>query len=393
MQKLLLVNPPSKYKVIRDYYCGHFVKGDYFWAPIDLVMLSRLDDYDIKVIDFMVEKNLNEKVSEAKNFKPNIIIGLVWDKILEDDINFLKKLKEETAAEKLFFIGDVTKFNSPKLIEYGIKDYALKSFYHLEDSGLGRFSLPKHYLFNLRKYGMPYSLRKKVATVLTAYACPFKCKFCNSGSYPYEERPLEEIIEELKQIKNLGVEEIYFRDFTFTANEKRVQELYKLMNDNNLNFDWSCDGRVNVSYETLKIMKNAGCYLVFFGVESINKKTLEAMNKGITPEMILRAFSDCRKLGIKILASFIIGLPGEGEIEINNTLEFAKKYCDYVSFNTFESRLGASLQIEKGSVELTKKIEKSFYFRPSYLVKQLFSVRTKTQFRNFIRNGLSILRK
>ncbi len=388
-----MINPPAKEKIIRDYYCGHFVKGDYFWSPVDLVMLSRLDDYEIKVIDFMVECDIDAELEKAKMFRPNVIIGMVWEKIYKEDADFLKKLQESTGAERLLFIGDVTKFNSPKLQELGIESDFVKSFYHLENAGLGKFSLPRHHLFPLAKYSMPYSLRGKVATVLTAYACPFKCRFCNSGSYPYEERPLREVMEELKEIKKMGVKEIYFRDFTFTANEERVRELCRMMIEKRFEFDWSCDGRVNVSLETLELMKRAGCYLIFFGVETADDCLLLEMRKGITVAMIKDTFLRCKKLGIKVLASFIIGLPNSNDSDLEKTLEFAKKYCDYASFNVFENRVGADLKFDKGSVDRTRAIEKEFYFRPGYIFRQLLSIKTIFQFKNFMKNGFAIFKK
>jgi len=392
MKKLLLVNPPAKQKVIRDYYCGHSVKGDYFWVPIDLVMLSRLDDYEIKIIDFMIEDvAIGEQA--ATDFNPDIIIGMVWEKILNDDLSYLRNLKIKTGADELYFIGDASKFHSNKLKNLNDGEHILESFFHLENSGLGKFSLPKHHLLNLQKYSMPYSLYHGVLTVLTAYACPFKCSFCNSGSYAYVERPIVEIVEELRQIKKMGVKEIYFRDFTFTANEPRVRELCAEMIKNDFNFVWSCDARANVSRDTLSAMARAGCYLAFFGVESAHDKTLLAVHKSITRQMLERVFSDCHSLGIKVLASFIIGLPDETEKEIWQTLDFAKQFCDYASFNTFEGRIGADLQIKKGSEEFTKKIEKFFYMRPQYIIKQFFSIRTFFQFKNLILNGLSIFKK
>lgn len=393
MNKLLLVNPPAKERVIRDYYCGHFVKGDYFWAPIDLVMLSRLDDYEIKVIDFMVERDIEGGLRTAKAFGPDIIIGMIWEKICEEDVNFLKKMRELTGAGRLLFVGDAAKFGSPKLKELGIENDSIQSFYHLEDAGLGKFSLPKHHLFLLARYSMPYSLRGSVATVLTTYACPFKCRFCNSGSYPYEERPLADVIRELKEIKKLGVKEIYFRDFTFTANEARVREFCRLMIDEGLVFDWSCDGRVNVAEETLAMMKQAGCYLIFFGVEAADDRLLTEMRKGITVAMMEDAFSRCKKLGIKILASFIVGFPGSGDDDLKKTLDFAKRYCNYASFNVFENRIGADLKSLKGSIQKTKKMEKEFYFRPGYILGQFAAIKTVHQLKNFIKNGLAIFSK
>ena len=125
----------------------------------------------------------------------------------------------------------------------------------------------------------------------------------------------------------------------------------------------------------------------------LSEKTLKNIRKDINLDIIKETLKNCKKLKIKVLASFIIGLPNETLEDFMNTLRFAEKYCDYASFNTFVPRLGAELDSKEGDAELTKKIEKRYYLRAGYILKQLLSIRSLHQIKNMIKNGLVIVKK
>jgi radical SAM superfamily enzyme YgiQ (UPF0313 family) len=81
-----------------------------------------------------------------------------------------------------------------------------------------------------------------------------------------------------------------------------------------------------VDDEVLKAMRNAGCYFIQFGVESGSPRILkEIMNKGITREDTIRAFSLCRKYGILAGANIMFGSPTEKEEDAEMTLDLIKK--------------------------------------------------------------------
>ena len=87
---------------------------------------------------------------------------------------------------------------------------------------------------------------------------------------------------------------------------------------------WSCNARANVNYETLKTMRDNGLRLLLVGYESGNQRILDNIKKGIRIEEAREFTANCKKLGITIHGTFILGLPGETPETIRETIEFAK---------------------------------------------------------------------
>ena len=92
-----------------------------------------------------------------------------------------------------------------------------------------------------------------------------------------------------------------------------------------LGMTWSCNAKANVPYKTLKVMKDNGLRLLLVGYESGDDQILHNIKKGLRTDIARRFTSDCRKLGIIIHGTFILGLPGETAETIRETIEFAKE--------------------------------------------------------------------
>jgi radical SAM superfamily enzyme YgiQ (UPF0313 family) len=88
---------------------------------------------------------------------------------------------------------------------------------------------------------------------------------------------------------------------------------------------WSCNAKANVPYDTLKVMKDNGLRLLLVGYESGDDQILHNIKKGLRADIARRFTADCRKLGIVIHGTFIVGLPGETLQTIQSTIQFAKE--------------------------------------------------------------------
>ncbi len=71
-------------------------------------------------------------------------------------------------------------------------------------------------------------------------------------------------------------------------------------------------------------MAKAGCWFISWGIESGNEGILKHAHKGISLDRVQHALKLSRKAGIKNWGYFIIGLPGETETSIRETIDFAK---------------------------------------------------------------------
>jgi hopanoid biosynthesis associated radical SAM protein HpnJ len=166
-------------------------------------------------------------------------------------------------------------------------------------------------------------------SIYTGRGCRSKCTFClwpqTVGGHRYRTRSTESVLAEVKWIKeNMPeVKEIMFDDDTFTDFKPRVEEIARGLGK--LGVTWSCNAKANVPYSTLKIMKENGLRLLLVGYESGDDQILLNIKKGLRTDIARRFSEDCRKLGIKVHGTFILGLPGETKDTIEKTIAFAKE--------------------------------------------------------------------
>jgi len=130
-------------------------------------------------------------------------------------------------------------------------------------------------------------------------------------------------MEMAKAIWGSKVREYMFDDDTFTIDRARAVEISKHMK--RLKLTWSCNARAHVDYDTLKQLRDNGLRLLLVGFESGNQQILNRIKKGIKLEMAREFMKNCKKLGIKVHGTFIIGLPIETKETVEETIRFAKE--------------------------------------------------------------------
>lgn len=188
--------------------------------------------------------------------------------------------------------------------------------------------IPMHELLPLQEYRMPL-IKGPFTFIVTSRGCPAGCTYCiKHVSYQYTARirSPELIMEELWQLKKLGINNIHMYADLFTVNRDQVVDLCQRMIAGNINLKWTCNSRVDyVDEEMLKLMGQAGCWLISWGIESGNEQILKHAHKGAYPDKAERALVWAKKAGIKNWGYFIIGLPGETEETIQETIAFSKK--------------------------------------------------------------------
>jgi anaerobic magnesium-protoporphyrin IX monomethyl ester cyclase len=195
-------------------------------------------------------------------------------------------------------------------------------------SDLNDLPIPMHELLPLQKYRMPL-IKGPFTFIVTSRGCPAGCTYCiKHVSYQYTARLRSPslIMEELWQLKNLGINNIHMYSDLFTVNRDQVMELCQRMIDEKINIKWTSNSRVDyVDEEMLQMMGRAGNWLISWGIESGNEQILKHARKGAYPDKAKRALIWAKKAGIMNWGYFIIGLPGETEATIRQTIDFSKK--------------------------------------------------------------------
>ncbi len=305
---------------------------------------------------------------------------------------------EETVRELLRSIEDPKKVLGITYRERGV----IKSTPNrLLIKSLDDLPVPAYHLLPMDRYradGIRYGV------LLTSRGCPFSCIFCCSSRLMgkvWRGHSEERVLHELTLLRDrYGVKEVEFLDDTFTLNKKRAKRICEEIVRNRLDVSWSCSSRADLLDEELaNALKNAGCHTVYIGAESGVQETLNFLKKGVSLGQIARAVEVAKRACLNVVASFIIGIPGETREKIRATIEFAKKLKPtFVQFTLLTPFPGTEIYeyAEKRGLLLTKNWLKyttldpvmkirglssrelkrllreaylSFYLRPKYFVK------------------------
>ncbi|MGH2457755.1 MAG: radical SAM protein [Chloroflexota bacterium] len=187
--------------------------------------------------------------------------------------------------------------------------------------------MPLHHLLPLDAYRMPL-IKGPFTFMVTSRGCTAGCKYCiKHVSYQWSTRlhSPERIMKELWLLHDLGIHNIHMYADLFTLSRDQVVGLCELIIKEGLKVKWTCNSRVDyVDEEMLKLMGQAGCWMISWGIESGNEEILKRAAKGADPKKARRALTWARSAGIRNWGYFIIGLPGETVETIRQTIDFSK---------------------------------------------------------------------
>jgi radical SAM superfamily enzyme YgiQ (UPF0313 family) len=174
--------------------------------------------------------------------------------------------------------------------------------------------------------------------VNTGRGCVGRCKFCArvTGGV-MRRRSVDNIISEVRHnVERYGCGAIVFMDESFAQDRELARAVSRGMIAAGLHqkLYWLCQTRVDsVDHDTLSLMAEAGCRYIAFGVESGNPEILAQAGKRITKDRVRQAVREAHNVGIQVDNFFILGLPGDTEATIHETIRFALELdSDFVNF-------------------------------------------------------------
>jgi len=250
---------------------------------------------------------------------------------------------EETIIEVIKNIDKNRDLESVKGIGYRIKETIIINDERELIQNIDTIPFPNRDLINYEKFLKPPGLirgypKMRTAHILSARGCIYNCIFCNiqlTFKNTMRKRSVENVIKEIKYLKNsYDIDSILFSDELFTSDRKWVYKFCQRYEEEAINLEWGCQTRVHpICEELLTVMKKAGCVQVEFGVESGSQDVLNSMNKALSIDHIKNAFYLAKKVGLRRLATFMIGFPGEMESDLRKTKHFAQEIKpDFASF-------------------------------------------------------------
>ena len=472
---VLFLNPPSltAENVVRDSIYGCWCKGKRIggamtppYPQILLATVIRDSGHGVRVIDALAQDMTFDRVLDIiGDFDMVVILTSVMT--FTEDVVIMRRLKERHPRVKTVIYGAIATFMPEYCLKHEEVDFAVRreaewalrdflaayaqgdnawrdtpglvfrdngsirvnDYYpfiqSLDDLPLADWSL----LPASRRYFNPSIKRYPYVTDLTSRGCPGQCIYCMAPGFygkRVRARSPENVLDGFRRHIAAGKREIYIRDEMFTTSKKRVKAICEGMIAEGMDLTWLCSATVtSLDYETLALMKRAGCHTLKLGVESGSQEVLDNIKKNLKVEQTERVFAWCRELGLMTHAHMLIGSPGETPATLRQTLRFLKRIKPTtVTFGVITPFPGtplfdrvtdkyAHLKHEYG-LELSdlhttgyytdafcdippdelgdwiKWAYRKFYLRPSYIWDWLKRIRTWDDVRKVVRAGLNV---
>lgn len=179
----------------------------------------------------------------------------------------------------------------------------------------------------------------KMLYLYASKGCPAHCTFCSNSHFHQSKnrcRLASQVVRDIEYLsKNCGMDGVYFSDELFCPRREIRTELCNMLIEKNLGVVWGCQMRLGVLNEAdVRLMYQAGCRWILFGIESGNPDRIEKIKKNTDISIARDTIKMCEDAGITVQASFIIGFPDETEEEMRRTVSFANSIsADLTSMN------------------------------------------------------------
>jgi len=368
---------------------------------------------------------------------PEVAVTAVSSIVYDADMRFIKRLREHFPETRILALGDV--FLEPYFWGRGLehadalilnsldvdfnnyletgssmsRNLILKNDIQRQKAGNQQalsqkeppkkvsIGVPRHEVFLNRKYRFPFSRSYLYSTVTAQFGCLFRCGYCSQSKIPVAYRDYTEVVDEVHGIRRLGVRDLFWGDFSFGFPRDNAFRLLEELTRSDARMRWACYANPSIiDRELLGMMKEAGCHTVIVGIEDEDFSLLnQRYDRTLTKDRLIAFCGDCSGLGIRVCGDFIIGLNNAPEA-VQRMTDFAGRLkLDYASFNIFTVLFGSRLREEmvgekmldpcsvgfdtsgtfgnglERLIGLRNRAVRSFYMRPSYILKRIAGVR------------------
>jgi radical SAM superfamily enzyme YgiQ (UPF0313 family) len=311
--------------------------------------------------------------------------------------------------------------------QYGLKPNPDTFYIH---GNLDDLPDPDRTLLPIRNYGSVLAKDAFVTTMITSRGCPHQCTFCKLNFQKTLARTATSVLEEFRKIHELGIREVEVYDDTFTWSKKRLIEVCEGLVKANYGITFAVRDRVSshsVDEETLGLLYRAGCRRIHYGIESGTQHVIDRMKKRITTEQARTAVTLAKKAGITVLTYFMFGNLDETREDMLATIDFALSLnADFAQFSITIPYAGTEMYDEalkegiithdywrdyarnpvpdfmppqlienvvdrQGLLAIRDEAVRRFYFRPRFIMKELLSLRSASEFIRKARMGMQLV--
>jgi anaerobic magnesium-protoporphyrin IX monomethyl ester cyclase len=201
---------------------------------------------------------------------------------------------------------------------------------------LDSMPFPARHLMPMDRYlysaDVPGVGKLRALNIMASRGCPFDCSFCASPRMwgrRFRSRSPENVLAEVDELVNkYGAQALWIFDDTFTINRKRTIAICEGLASKHPGLKWFCEIRVDtVDKELLRIMRDAGCYCVAFGVESGSQRIIDiSIGKQIKLDEVHQVVAWCKELGLEYNPFMILSHPEETEEDARQSMDLVHKW-------------------------------------------------------------------
>ena len=332
------------------------------WMPLALVELAtyvNVNGHEARIYDRNLYPNDEDFIKTLEEFKPDIVgLTCYTSKVIKDVLNVAFLTREYSDSIYVIVGGIHATLEPQSLLDIPDIDYVIRgegerplleicnliqnegvdeisqvpNVNHNEEyplMDLNEMPIPDYGLIEVPKYCM--------TTFSTSRGCMGACKFCYNRGRRLRFYDTDKMIKMMTGvIEKYKIKEFTIADDNFATLGERTEKICEALSKYKCIFH--CFMRADqATEEVIKNLKKAGCWDIQFGFESGSQRILDFINKRTTVEQKINALKLCKKYGIFVDGSFVIGFPGETEADLVYTTHFIKKYKpDAVNINLFK---------------------------------------------------------
>jgi len=370
--RILTLNPPFHPRYSRGQRSPAVIKSGVIYYPIWLALATGVLEqhgFQVKLVDAPAAgHDLGYVLDLVDSWQPRLVVLDTSTPSIYNDVEVAQAIKQRepdafvvlvgphvsALPEESMHLGRAVDAVARREYDYTIRDLALAlqggaalsdvlglsyrhdgKIVHNADRPLIRDldALPfvsEVYKRHLRIEDYFYSIaRYPEITLVTGRGCPHRCTYCmwpqTLTGRGYRRRSAANVADEFEFIQREfpQVREIFIEDDTLTVNERHTVALCQELIRRGVRLPFTANSRADVSYETLRWLKQAGCRLLCVGFESGDQAVLDAIHKDIQVEEFYRFAHDARRAGVMVHGCFMAGNPGETRRSLDRTLRLA----------------------------------------------------------------------
>lgn len=324
-----------------------------------LASSAKAAGYDVSLVDLRQLSSWDDFRSEVKTLSPEVV-GITMMSVDFDAAMEAARIAKSVRSDMRVVVGGPhpsimpEEVSSNSYVDHIIVGEGETSFVKLLDDieggrkpervivgehpDLDKLPFIDRELFGCPEMPIDSFLEKPFVTLIAGRGCIYNCSFCqpaerNIFGKKVRRRSVANIIEELKALRDrYDFQSFMFHDDCLAEDKRWVMEFCEAYMKNRFKKPFVCQCRADIickNEDMVRLMRRAGLAMLLIGFESGNQRILKFLRKGTTVEMNYKAAKICKKLGIRIWANYMLGIPTETKEEALDTVEMIRRIKPY----------------------------------------------------------------